>query len=156
MKGTDYGLSSSVPWSVLEHLPIEYLHQVLAMAREIPRDFKRSYTLFRLYLFVPEGERPQVLQEALVAARGIESEGSRSHVLPDLTRCLATFSQPALIRIWLKAHQGTNLLHTLAGRTRKDLYSDLDALSCVISALGDVTAIEETFRAVQDVARWWP
>ena len=44
----------------------------------------------------------------------------------------------------------------LARRTRKDLLSDLDALVPAIARLGGEKAIAETFRAIQDVGRWWP
>jgi len=34
--------------------------------------------------------------------------------------------------------------------------ADLPALAPVIAALGGVEAVVETFRAIQDVGRWWP
>jgi hypothetical protein len=47
-------------------------------------------------------------------------------------------------------------LPILAARTRKDLLADLRALSPIITALGGAEVIVETFRAIQDVGRWWP
>lgn len=47
-------------------------------------------------------------------------------------------------------------LPVLARRTRQDLLSDLESLAPVIHALGGEPAAAETFRAIQDVARWWP
>ena len=39
---------------------------------------------------------------------------------------------------------------------RKELLANLCALAPVIAALGGPEALAETFRAIQDVGRWWP
>ena len=38
----------------------------------------------------------------------------------------------------------------------RDLLMDLSALVPVLAALGGAEAVAETFRAIQDVGRWWP
>lgn len=57
------------------------------------------------------------------------------------------------LRDWLSAE---GLQGESARRTRPDLLSDLRALAPLIHALGGESAAAETFRAIQDVARWWP
>jgi len=44
----------------------------------------------------------------------------------------------------------------LARRLRRDLLADLRAPEPVIATLGGAGAVAETFRAIQDVGRWWP
>lgn len=63
---------------------------------------------------------------------------------------LAELPIPQAYPLWAET------LPVLAGRTRRDLLSDLVALSRLIAALGSEQALTETARAILDVARWWP
>jgi hypothetical protein len=85
------------------------------------------------------------------------------HVLPFLVggeRCrvlvttreaaIATAVGADLYSLW------TETLPLLARRTRNDLLADLRALEPVVARLGGPEAVAETFRAIQDVGRWWP
>ena len=56
----------------------------------------------------------------------------------------------AAYRVWVEA------LHDLTTSTRPKLCLDLGRLAPVIAKLGGEEAITETFRAIQDVCRWWP
>ncbi|MFN3763285.1 MAG: hypothetical protein ACK4WK_08815, partial [Anaerolineae bacterium] len=91
-----------------------------------------------------------VLGEALAAAREIGGEYWRAEALAALAPHLAALPRPALYPLW------DETLPALAHRTRRDLLADLRALEPVIFALGGAEAVRETFRAIQDVGRWWP
>jgi hypothetical protein len=93
---------------------------------------------------------PELLPKALAAAREIKDEYERARVLTALPPRLAELSRRALYPLWEEP------LLLLARRTRPDLLADLRALVPVIHALGGEAAIAETFRAIQDVVRWWP
>jgi hypothetical protein len=67
-----------------------------------------------------------------------------------LTHRLAKRERPALYPLWAET------LPVLVSRTRRNLLSDLRALAPVIAKLGGAEAVAETFRAIQDVGRWWP
>ena len=75
---------------------------------------------------------------------------ARSRVLRRLAPRLSALPVPTLDRLWRET------LHVLASRTRPDLLADLRTLELVIAALGGSEAAAETFRAIQDVGRWWP
>ena len=53
-------------------------------------------------------------------------------------------------------HEGANLLHRLARRTRLDLLSDIWALAPAIAKLGGSEAAKEAWDAIQDAICWWP
>ncbi|MGB9800252.1 MAG: hypothetical protein ACPLUL_09185, partial [Thermanaerothrix sp.] len=93
---------------------------------------------------------PDLLPEALAAAREIQDAYRRAKVLSALAAHRALLSHPVLYPLWAET------LPILASRTRTDLLSDLPALIPLIHALGGEQAIVETFRAIQDVGRWWP
>ena len=91
-----------------------------------------------------------MLREALEAARAIEDEEYRSEVLAALAPRLAELPPATLSPLWSKT------IRLLATRTREGLLGDLCALVPVLAALGGTEAMAETFRAIQDVGRWWP
>jgi len=86
----------------------------------------------------------------LTLARGIQWEDARAEVLTKLASCLVEFPRPILYSLWC----GTPAI--LARRARRDLLADLRALGPVIATLGGAEAVAGTFRAIQDVGRWWP
>ncbi len=91
-----------------------------------------------------------LLLEALAAAQAIEDEGDRAKALEALAQRLVERPVEELRSLW------PGLLAHLTQRSRKDLLSDLRALTPVITKLGGDEAIDELFHAIQDVGRWWP
>ncbi|MGF1964497.1 MAG: hypothetical protein RMX99_034010, partial [Aulosira sp. DedVER01a] len=123
---------------------------------------------------------PELLSEALTAARSIQDESYRAPALSALAQKLPEVLPEALIT----AHSIQNeyyradalralaeklpqmpsaklfplwrdTLHQLSLRTRPNLLSDIQALFPVIFALGGEVATAEVARAIVDVARWW-
>ena len=158
------------------------LSEALAAARGIGDEENRAWALADLAPYLPEADRRVVLGEALIAARGIGDELDRSPALANL----APHLPEALLGEALAVAQGIGdadsraralaalipgltalppqllyqtwdaTLPALASRTRSDLLSDLGILEPTIFALGGQDAVVETFRAIQDVGRWWP
>ena len=75
---------------------------------------------------------------------------TRAITFKKLVPHLTELPRPDLYPLW------DETLPVLARRTRRDLLADLRALVPVIHALDGEAAIAETFRAIQDTARWWP
>jgi len=127
--------------------------QGLAYARQVPEAGQRAKALAALSPHLPEPLREEALREALDAARKIRDEGYRAQALAGLVPRLAEWAgrEPVAAR---QAWQET--LHLLARRTRRDLLSDLRALSPLLAVLGGAEAVAATFRAIQSVGRWWP
>ncbi len=124
-----------------------YPDKALAAAREIRDADDRAQALAGLAPHLPE----PLLGEALAAARWIRDKESRAQVLAGLEPHVAQLPSQQLYPAWQET------LSVLAIRsTRRDLVSDLRALAPVIAALGGEEAVAETFRAIQDVGRWWP
>jgi hypothetical protein len=126
------------------------LGAALEAAREIGSESGRAAALTALVPRFTTPERDQVLSEALAAARAIDDERSRAAALAALVPHLARLPCQALYPLW------KTTLHHSATRPRKDLLADLRALLPVIATLGGEEAVVETFRAIQDVGRWWP
>ncbi len=120
--------------------------EALAAAREIGNAKHRARALAGLAPHLPEA----LLAEALAAAREIEREDRRAEALAGLAPHLARLPREQLSPLWRET------LHILAARTRQDLLADLRALGPVVAALGGAEAVAGTFRAIQDVGRWWP
>jgi len=109
--------------------------------------------------YVPREEYLAPLRQALlgdgaaalgiVGVRGMGGIG-KSVLAAALALRLAELPRPDLYPLW------DETLPLLARRTRRNLLADLRALVPVIHALGGDEAIAETFRAIQDTARWWP
>jgi hypothetical protein len=91
-----------------------------------------------------------LLGEALEAARAIGDERSRSEALAALAPRLAELPSATLYPLWSKT------IRLSATRTREGLLGDLCPLVPVLAALGGTEEVVETFRAIQDVGRWWP
>ena len=126
------------------------LREALEAARAIEDEWHRSPALAALAPHLGPTERDRALGEALEAARAIGNEGSRSQALAALAPQLAELTPATLSPLWSRT------LRLLATRTRRDLLRDLIALVPVLAALGGAEAAAETFRAIQDVGRWWP
>jgi hypothetical protein len=137
--------------SLAPHLPEGLLGEALGAARELPEQERFSVSprveaLTGLIPHLPEA----LLGEALAAAREIGDTDGRAKVLAGLPPHLARLPRQRLYPLWRET------LPILAARTRKDLLADLHALGPVIAALGGEEGVAETFRAIQDVGRWWP
>ncbi len=128
------------------HLSEPLLHEALEAARAIENEGSRSEALVAL---APHLSEP-LLHEALEAARAIRDEEHRSEALAALASRLAELPPTALYSIW------SETILFLATRTRRGLLADLGSLVPVLAALGGTEAMAETFRAIQDVGRWWP
>jgi len=91
-----------------------------------------------------------MLEEALKEAQKIDYDAPRRMALSRVVSHLSELSPEILHPLWLK------MLHSLAGRTRQDLVSDLGALAPVLTLLATQEAVAEAFHAIEDVACWWP
>ena len=78
------------------------------------------------------------------------AERPRTRTLAELAHFLLELPTATLYLLWPET------VHRAADRTREDLLSDISALGPAIARLGGVEAVAETFRAIQDVGRWWP
>jgi hypothetical protein len=122
---------------------------------------------------------PEILPEALEAARAIQNESSRAKALSSLARHFPEILSEALEATraiqdeYYRANALSGMipplksssfdfsfwkesLHVLARRERKNLLTDISELSSVITALGGSEALAQTARAIQDVGRQWP
>lgn len=132
---------------VIPHLAeLGHFEEALTRALGIESEEYRAGALAGLAPHLPD----DLLPKALAAARAIEFQDYRMEALDGLAPCLAKLSRQHLYPLWQET------LHLLAARTRSNLLLDLGALSPVIAALGGAQAMAETFRAIQDVGRWWP
>ncbi|MDZ8138253.1 MAG: hypothetical protein RM049_23585, partial [Nostoc sp. DedQUE04] len=140
-------------------------------------EYSRASALSSLAQILP----PELLSEALAAAREIQDEYSRASALsslaqilpPDLLsealavareiqdeRCRADalssladkLSQIQKTRLF---DRWRDTVHVLSLRTRPNLLSDINALTPVIFTLGGQQAVKDTASAISDVSRWW-
>src|SRR5262249_42620928 len=139
------GLAALAP-----HLPESLLTQALETARAMEYESSRSVALAVLAPHLQESLWSEVLVQTLEAATAIQDEYSRSLALAALAPRLGTSEVSCLLPLWEQT------LPILASRTRKDLLADLCSLLPIIVRLGGAQAVAETFRAIQDVGRWWP
>ncbi|MEH2109940.1 hypothetical protein, partial [Nostoc sp.] len=92
---------------------------------------------------------PELLPEALAAARAIQDEDYRAKALSALASGLSQMPSTELFPLW------RDTLHKLSLHTRPNLLQDIQALFPVIFALGGEAATAEIARAIVDVGRWW-
>jgi hypothetical protein len=90
------------------------------------------------------------MRDALAFAFETKFPQGAERAVGKLVPYLVTLSPEGLLLVWRET------LHTLATRTRQDLLEGLGAMAPVIFALGGADAVDETFRAIADVGRWWP
>jgi hypothetical protein len=126
------------------------VQQALGAARGIGDDGWRAQALAEVTPHLPQEERAGVTRQALATARAIPDQGARvaalARVLPQLTE----LSPADLYRSWLE------MLRSSESSTRKQLLEHLAAQAPVLSRLGEVEAVDQTARAIQDLSRWWP
>lgn len=130
-------------------LPIEWKEEwreTLMAAGKIKKEDKRAGALAGLLPHLPH----ELLKAALPLAQSLSEANNRVIVFDRLASRLVELPLTIRLSLW------EEIVSYSARRTRKDLLIDLRTLAPVIFSLGGVEAIEETFRAIQDVARWWP
>lgn len=80
----------------------------------------------------------------------IQNDSDRAEVLAKIMSLnVSIFSLDLLYDIWVKVlHGSTN--------SRVELFTNLGEMVPVIYKLSEEKPLNETFYAIQDVARWWP
>jgi hypothetical protein len=140
-------------------LPEEPFSEVVApILNYDPEELASRVTseLVPLLKYLPDAhaQRPAVIGLALKATAAIPEIDSRSRALgalgPSLLAAKATLPLAEVYDLW------RSILHKGAEGSRKELLAHLCNLAPVIAALGDTEAIEEAFRAIQEVGQWWP
>jgi hypothetical protein len=129
---------------------LETFEEALIAARAIVIPWRRAEALTELLSDLSGSRQKQVLKEALTAARQPGDMEMRARSFARLIPYLAALSTADLYTLWVE------LLHELVVCTRDNIYADLQVLVPVIARLGSLDAVTETFRAIQDVGRWWP
>jgi hypothetical protein len=102
-------------------------------------------------------------EESLAMAQMIRNEASRAEALVNLASRFP-IPKPLLVKILATAWEtGKNEPHLAQSPkvkpvrlTRADLLNNLGKLAPIIVTLGGSEAVAETYRAIQDVGRWWP
>jgi hypothetical protein len=135
------GITALASW-----LPVELRSKALDEVRKIKDEEDRSKILSALASEIPE----DLLSLAFKLTSEIKCETYRRDVLAKLATRLITTEFDQMYQIWLATIQ------TSTSRTRKDLLSDISAMTPVIATLGGADAIRETHKAVIDIDRWWP
>ena len=131
--------------ALADKLPESLLPQALEAALAIEFEYSRVDALRALADKLPESLFPQALEAALA----IKDESYRANALSALVPYLSQMPKAQLFPLWQET------LHWLSLGTRQNLLSDLAVLVPVIFALDGQETMAETFRAIQDVARWW-
>ena len=129
-----------------EPLRSDAFREALAGVQAIPAGRVRAEMMARL----GPGLSEELLEDALALALAIEDTEKRALALVGLGKAMVELPQVSLSRLWDK------FLGELGARTRRDLLSDLWALTPAFVALGGESTAVETFHAIQDVGRWWP
>ncbi len=143
--------------AVYQRLPEDSLPELvdplLKLETENPESLVRN-GLVPLLRSLPEAKRPAVLKRALKMTHAIGDINGRSRALgalgPYLVTDEATLPLGELYALW------RDTLHKVTEQRRQDLLAHLQCLAPVISAFGGAEAVEETFRAIQNVGQWWP
>ena len=91
----------------------------------------------------------QVMKQVFEMATEVFLEMNRTKVLSEVANQINVWDTKELSKAFQKN------VPILANRTRYDFYYDISVLLPIIETLGGKPAIQETFSAVQDVARWW-
>jgi hypothetical protein len=125
----------------------EMLHKVLnSLARECRSAEEKAELLVRLSPHLPGSWSDHVFE----SIRAVQDARKRVGLLVELMSKPRVSDSREFYSVWYET------LQILAARTRQDLLIDIQALGPVIAKLGGEEAIAETFRAIQDVGRWWP
>jgi hypothetical protein len=131
---------------IAPYLPVDCMDKALEIASATQDADLLAYALASLSPHLPL----ELSETALVMARGMQWRETRVSALSGLAQPLSELPDAELHGLW----QETLLI--LATRTRPDLLADLQVLVPIIVTLGGEEGVAETFRAIQDVGRWWP
>lgn len=151
-RGEESGYASAVSKLAPKLAQLGYPHDALAAVRESNWEWTRASAVIELAPYLTQ----DLLFEALEMAMAIEWSFDREKTLTALAPHLAALPKSTLTRAWSELWNGDIFPHSLTRNTRKDLLEELFALAPVIYKIGGEEAIAETFRAIQDVGRWWP
>lgn len=155
------------------------IEAMLTLASTLSDDSRRSEALTKVSRYCAEPRLTAVLGEALTALLTIGDDPARTRALQALTAYPVGKQETTTATDWTGAsdqqppsaivvpfpYSGTEAaLHRLlrtelrraASRSRVECLHDLRFLLPLIHKLGGDKAIVDTFRAIQDVCRWWP
>ena len=133
------------------HLPTSLHGALLELAHGIEEVKYKAWALMLIAPHLTDMDiKCQTLRKAFELIVTHPDERERKAQAEHLVALLSQLSLPMLAEFWYIA------LPVLSLRSRKDLLRDLQAFMPVIRALGGADALSETFKAVQDVSRWWP
>jgi hypothetical protein len=128
------------------HLTKPLLHEAMAIVREIVGDEAKTTALTSIVLHLPAS----LLSDALGYVLNFRDAEGRTEACAHLSRRSVQVPDSDWTTFW------SRYLRSLAAQSRQEALASLGTLSPLIANLGSVAAIAETFRAIQDVGRWWP
>jgi hypothetical protein len=125
----------------------EALNEALA-ADKLTSEFESARALLAaLAPYLPSEQRQQAFIEALTAAEGIRGKAGRAEALVALARDLPRDLQ---IRAIL------SLIDITASMSRSETLLKAGATASLVVELGGGEAIDQLFRAINDVCSWYP
>jgi len=131
----------------------EVVTRVVNFSQAHPRP-ERARAFVPLLPHLPSAMRLQVLNHTVDLIREIQDLNSHSQVLCALGAYLLTdrtaLPLGKLHELW------HNLLPKIAQLNRNELLGHLRNLAAIITILGGVEAVQESFRAIQEAGQWWP
>jgi hypothetical protein len=146
------GLAPYLPGAV----QVETLSEALQALRAITDEEERAHALSGLAPHLPDALKAGVLFEAFLAVRNVEEPffdvAKRANLF---TNILPPWKELGFVGLGDGRVLWPETLHTLARYRRAELLYDLSALLPLIEHLGGAGAVQETFLAMRDVARWW-
>ncbi len=140
-------------------LKAEVLSEALQAARAITDKGVRAEALSDLAPHLPDPLKAEVLLEAFLTVRKVEVRGlhepepERAELYKNI---LPAWKELSFVGLGDGRVLWPETLHALARHRRAKLLDDLTALLPLIEHLGGGEAVQETFLAMRDVARWWP
>ena len=132
------------------HAPFDLQKVALRMAVNIPSPTGQALALAGLAQYLPVRLRQKVLRLAALQVPRIPDGTRRAEVLRSIVASSESLPADCVCRAW------ADVLHRSANATRQDFLNDLVAVAPIVWRLGGERALIQTFRAIQDVGRWWP
>ena len=134
------GIDEDLASIALHIAALGYLKLALKIALSIEKH--RMETLVKLVPYLAK-EMPR---EALTIVCAFPAD----EALTAFAESLLQIPRDQSLQLW------SEMLHGLATHSRETLLASLRSLAPLVATLGGPEAIAETFRAIQDVGRWWP
>lgn len=136
--------------AIIAHMPKSMMNKTLGELTNIQGKSYLMQLLTEIISKIPESNRDEVLKAALGEVTENEDESRRASELTKIIwPYLSVFSLDSLYPIWVKILHGSI-------NSRGELLSKLGEMIPIIHKLGGEKALNDTFYAIQDVARWWP